>query len=171
MADTEPVIAGDGMKVILHNLHTTILTSLTVGKMVSVQSECKSLTTPSAFSVCERVWDGENRPNVPEIISWGIPEYLIKNYLLMLFSSPSLSLSNHLFSSKSVEQSWLSLLDLCSTLPSQKVCCTTGNVIKWRSMALLSIFEILGLMRERMVHSVIQKSLQIVFSHPGPTRN
>ena len=124
--------------------------------------------------MCVREWGMEiigPHANGPEIISWGIPEYLIKHYLVILLISPSLSLSNHLFSSKTVEQSWLSLLDLCSMLPSQKVCCTTANVIKWRPMALLSIFEISGLIRERMFPSVIQKSFQIVLSHPGPTRN
>lgn len=50
------------MKDILNNLHVAILASLTVGKMVFIQSECKSLTTQAAFSVCERTWDGDNRP-------------------------------------------------------------------------------------------------------------
>lgn len=40
----EPVIAGDGMKVISHNLHVAILASQAVGKKACGESECKSLT-------------------------------------------------------------------------------------------------------------------------------
>lgn len=35
----------------------------------------------------------------------------------------------------------------------------------------LSISDISGLTRERMVPSILQKSLQIILSLPGPTRN